>query len=73
MSINFTTQKEFEGHVYVKGHYDDSLCRVDATLKKHVNLTVPFSMFITKIDKSYHIKCFYTETDRIVTTRLDVR
>ncbi|VDN05529.1 unnamed protein product [Thelazia callipaeda] len=99
MTINFTTEKEFEGHVYVKGHYDDSLCRMDATLKKNVNFTVPFSvcdvrrqrsssprglyvcitviitfhpMFITKIDKSYDVKCFYTETDRSVTARLDV-
>ncbi|VBB28346.1 unnamed protein product [Acanthocheilonema viteae] len=81
MSIIFMTEKEFEGHVYVKGHYDNSLCRTDATLKKNVNLTVPFSlcdvrrqrsMFITKIDKSYHVKCFYMETDRTVTTRLDV-
>uniref|UniRef100_A0A8R1TW84 ZP domain-containing protein n=1 Tax=Onchocerca volvulus TaxID=6282 RepID=A0A8R1TW84_ONCVO len=99
MSINFMTEKEFEGHVYVKGHYDNSLCRTDATLKKNVNFTVPFSlcdvrrqrssnprglyvcmtviitfhpMFITKIDKSYHVKCFYMETDRTVTARLDV-
>uniref|UniRef100_A0A915Q325 ZP domain-containing protein n=1 Tax=Setaria digitata TaxID=48799 RepID=A0A915Q325_9BILA len=81
MSINFMTEKEFEGHVYVKGHYNNSLCRTDATLKKNVNFTVPFSlcdvrrqrsMFITKIDKSYHVKCFYMETDHTVTTRLDV-
>uniref|UniRef100_A0A0R3RIT6 ZP domain-containing protein n=1 Tax=Elaeophora elaphi TaxID=1147741 RepID=A0A0R3RIT6_9BILA len=99
MSITFMTEKEFEGHVYVKGHYDNNLCRTNATLKENVNFTVPFShcdvrrqrssnprglyvcmtiiitfhpMFITRIDKSYHVKCFYMETDRTVTTRLDV-
>ncbi|VDK71613.1 unnamed protein product [Litomosoides sigmodontis] len=99
LSITFMTEKEFEGHVYVKGHYDSNLCRTDATLKRNVNFTIPFSlcdarrqrssnprglyvcmtviitfhpMFITKIDRSYHVKCFYMETDRTVTTRLDV-
>ncbi|KHN83524.1 Cuticlin-1 [Toxocara canis] len=99
LRVNINTEKEFEGHVYVKGHYDEEQCRADATLTQHVNLTVPFSscdvrrerssnpkglfvsvtvivtfhpMFITKIDKSYNVKCFYTETERTVTTQLDV-
>uniref|UniRef100_A0A0N5A7K5 ZP domain-containing protein n=1 Tax=Syphacia muris TaxID=451379 RepID=A0A0N5A7K5_9BILA len=97
--VSFDTENEFEGHVYVKGHYSRSECRVDATLLNNVSLTIPFTacdmrrqrsnnpkgvhiyvpviitfhpMFITKIDKSYNVQCFYHEVDKTVTTQLDV-
>ncbi|VDD97832.1 unnamed protein product [Enterobius vermicularis] len=41
--VNFDTENEFEGHVYVKGHYGHRECRVDATLITKVNLTIPFA------------------------------
>ncbi|GMR60231.1 hypothetical protein PMAYCL1PPCAC_30426, partial [Pristionchus mayeri] len=99
LTVRFKTEKEFEGHVYVKGHFADKGCRVDATLTNGVNLTVPFTdcdvrrkrsssprgiflsvtmiisfhpMFITKIDKSYNVECFYTEQEKVVTQQFDV-
>ncbi|GMT35271.1 hypothetical protein PFISCL1PPCAC_26568 [Pristionchus fissidentatus] len=99
LTVRFKTEREFEGHVYVKGHFADKGCRIDATLTNGVNLTVPFTscdvrrkrsssprgiflsvtmiisfhpMFITKIDKSYNVECFYTEQEKIVTQQFDV-
>ncbi|KAF8354634.1 cutl-3 [Pristionchus pacificus] len=99
LTVRFKTEREFEGHVYVKGHFADKGCRVDATLTNGVNLTVPFTdcdvrrkrsssprgiflsvtmiisfhpMFITKIDKSYNVECFYTEQEKVVTQQFDV-
>ncbi|CAD6188724.1 unnamed protein product [Caenorhabditis auriculariae] len=99
LSIRFKTQSAFEGHAYVKGHYNAKKCRTDATLESSVNLTVPYTdcdvvrqrsnnprgimitttiivsfhpMFITKIDKSYKVQCFYAEVAKTVTQQLDV-
>ncbi|VDM42692.1 unnamed protein product [Toxocara canis] len=52
LRVNINTEKEFEGHVYVKGHYDEEQCRADATLTQHVNLTVPFSSCDVRRERS---------------------
>lgn len=42
----------------------------------HVSFTVVVSFhisFITKVDRAYHIECAYEESDRTVTTQIDVR
>ena len=30
------------------------------------------NQFITKVDRAYNIRCFYAQTDKTVTTQLDV-
>jgi hypothetical protein len=41
--MNFKTKGSFEGHVYVRGHYDAAECRKDATLKPQASIQIPFS------------------------------
>jgi hypothetical protein len=43
--------------VYVKGHYDDKSCRVDATLQKSVSLSVPFTSCDVRRQRS--VGCVY--------------
>ena len=40
--ISFGTLNEFEGHVYVKGQYDNELCKTDATLHTSATIDVKF-------------------------------
>lgn len=30
-------------------------------------------LFVTKVDRAYHVQCFYMEADKSVTASLDVR
>uniref|UniRef100_A0A0K0ESI9 ZP domain-containing protein n=1 Tax=Strongyloides stercoralis TaxID=6248 RepID=A0A0K0ESI9_STRER len=99
IAMNFNTTKNFEGHVFVKGMYNEKNCRNDDIGKKNAYIEVPFDMcnvlktrslnpkgifisttivisfhskFITKMDKAYRIQCFYMETERTVTTNIEV-
>ena len=40
--VYFDTENQFEGHVFVKGFYDDKTCRRDATFESNVDIEVPF-------------------------------
>jgi hypothetical protein len=42
ITINFNTQNNFEGHVYVKGLYDQSGCRNDEGGRQVAGIELPF-------------------------------
>lgn len=43
ISVDFNTEAEFEGHVFVKGFYENKGCRTDASFKKNTRIEVPIS------------------------------
>ena len=53
--VNFNTEDAFEGHVYVKGHYDEAGCRTDATLSRQASITVPFSACGVRRERSVRL------------------
>ncbi|GMR34284.1 hypothetical protein PMAYCL1PPCAC_04479 [Pristionchus mayeri] len=42
ITVNFNTRNEFEGHVYVKGLYDDDKCRNDQRGRHVAGIELPF-------------------------------
>ena len=42
ITVSFSTQKAFEGHVYVKGLYDEEGCRNDEGGRQVAGITLPF-------------------------------
>ncbi|CDW59702.1 Zona pellucida domain containing protein [Trichuris trichiura] len=43
MHVKFKTKNPFEGHVYVKGHYDTPSCRSNASNNHTAGLTIAYS------------------------------
>ncbi|CAG9536252.1 unnamed protein product [Cercopithifilaria johnstoni] len=99
VTVNFNTKKAFEGHVYVKGLYDQQDCRSDERGRQVAGIEISFDtcnvvrsrslnprgifvtttvvisfhpFFVTKIDRAYHIQCFYMEADTTVSTKIGV-
>uniref|UniRef100_A0A914RZS3 ZP domain-containing protein n=1 Tax=Parascaris equorum TaxID=6256 RepID=A0A914RZS3_PAREQ len=86
ITVNFNTRNQFEGHVYVKGLYDQEGCRNDENGRSVAGITLPFDscnvartlvisfhpLFVTKVDRAYRIQCFYMEADKTVSTQLEV-
>uniref|UniRef100_A0A0N4ZC14 ZP domain-containing protein n=1 Tax=Parastrongyloides trichosuri TaxID=131310 RepID=A0A0N4ZC14_PARTI len=44
IAVNFKTKKKFEGHVFVKGMYDQKNCRNDEIGKVSASIEIPFDM-----------------------------
>ncbi|WKX94485.1 hypothetical protein Q1695_011620 [Nippostrongylus brasiliensis] len=99
ITVNFNTRNPFEGHVYVKGLYDQQECRNDEGGRQVAGIELPFDscntartrslnprgvfvsttvvisfhpQFVTKVDRAYRIQCFYMESDKTVSTQIEV-
>ncbi|VDM65159.1 unnamed protein product [Strongylus vulgaris] len=99
ITVNFNTRNPFEGHVYVKGLYDQQECRNDDGGRQVAGIELPFDscntartrslnprgvfvsttvvisfhpQFVTKVDRAYRIQCFYMESDKTVSTQIEV-
>ncbi|XGW09195.1 hypothetical protein V3C99_011477 [Haemonchus contortus] len=99
ITVNFNTRNPFEGHVYVKGLYDQKECRNDEGGRQVAGIELPFDscntartrslnprgvfvsttvvisfhpQFVTKVDRAYRIQCFYMESDKTVSTQIEV-
>ncbi|CAD6195250.1 unnamed protein product [Caenorhabditis auriculariae] len=99
ITVNFNTRNPFEGHVYVKGLYDQEGCRSDDGGRQVAGIELPFDscntartrslnpkgvfvsttvvisfhpQFVTKVDRAYRIQCFYMESDKTVSTQIEV-
>ncbi|KJH51616.1 zona pellucida-like domain protein [Dictyocaulus viviparus] len=78
------TKKPFAGRIYAKGKADVSDCSRDdfareRTKKPHFDLKFGVcgmkslrSLFITKVDQAFHVKCFFEEASRGLTAELGV-
>ncbi|CAD6192589.1 unnamed protein product [Caenorhabditis auriculariae] len=99
ITVNFNTRNAFEGHVYVKGLFDQQECRNDEGGRQVAGIELPFDtcnvartrslnpkgvfvsttvvvsfhpQFVTKVDRAYRIQCFYMESDKTVSTQIEV-
>ena len=66
ITVNFNTQNEFEGHVYVKGLYDSADCRNSEGGRRVAGIDLPFSSCNTRRFRSLNPKGVFVSTTVIV-------
>uniref|UniRef100_A0A915Q407 ZP domain-containing protein n=1 Tax=Setaria digitata TaxID=48799 RepID=A0A915Q407_9BILA len=84
--LEFLEICQYLGKIFVKGHYSNPSCRVDYS--KTISDSNPVGgiilshgqcdmnrqrmLFITKLDRAFHVKCLYREVVRIVSSGIEV-
>uniref|UniRef100_A0A0N4Y278 ZP domain-containing protein n=1 Tax=Nippostrongylus brasiliensis TaxID=27835 RepID=A0A0N4Y278_NIPBR len=81
LAVSINTEHEPPSHVFAKGHFSRPDCSFRNTT--HVNprgmaftMTVVVQLhplFITKVDRAFHVRCFYMEAEKAVGAQIGVK
>ncbi|VDD89551.1 unnamed protein product [Enterobius vermicularis] len=66
ITVNFNTQKPFEGHVYVKGLYSEAGCRNDESGRQVAGITLPFDTCNVARTRSLNPKGIFVSTTVVI-------
>ena len=64
--VNFNTRNPFEGHVYVKGLYDQAGCRSDEGGRQVAGIELPFDSCNTARTRSLNPKGVFVSTTVVI-------
>jgi hypothetical protein len=67
VSVNFNTQRQFDGHVYVRGRYDEPGCRSDEGGRRVAGMILPFNVCGVSRQRSLNPRGVFIATNVIVT------
>lgn len=66
ITISFNTRKSFEGHVYVKGLYDNDKCRVEGNNRSVTGINLPFDSCNVARTRSLNPKGIFVTTTVVI-------
>uniref|UniRef100_A0A1I8AP99 ZP domain-containing protein n=1 Tax=Steinernema glaseri TaxID=37863 RepID=A0A1I8AP99_9BILA len=66
ITINFNTQNTFEGHVYVKGLYNEPGCRSDESGRQVAGITLPFDSCNVARTRSLNPRGIFVSTTVVI-------
>ncbi|KHN87040.1 Cuticlin-1 [Toxocara canis] len=67
ITVNFNTQNPFQGHVYVKGLYDQNECRNDENGRNVAGITLPFESCNVARTRSLNPRGIFVTTTVVIT------
>lgn len=67
ITVNFNTRNPFEGHVYVKGLYDQEGCRNDENGRKIAGIALPFESCNVARTRSLNPRGIFVTTTVVIT------